>query len=230
VSCHTTLRGNQGRLEIAAGGGADRRSAKHADAPMDQSREAHRSARPLHAPRGGMTSGDPAARRRRGTRVARVGTRVPTSVGFDRLATLAPGPEPAGLRSLPAKQHAPKARPPPATDRGRRAGGWPGSRSNAIEACGRTRRLGGAAFGGRPIQQPTSPAVPSRLTLGQWRRSCATSLRASLVASTPGGGAPPGPPPAGGGPARALRGCYVLSNRWTAGQRVQRLLRGADPS
>jgi hypothetical protein len=39
--------------EIAAEGGADRRSAKNAAAPMDQSREAHRSARPLHSPEGG---------------------------------------------------------------------------------------------------------------------------------------------------------------------------------
>jgi hypothetical protein len=43
-------RGSQGRLEIAAAGGADRRSAKNASAGMDQSREAHRSARPLDSP------------------------------------------------------------------------------------------------------------------------------------------------------------------------------------
>src|SRR5215217_9658430 len=56
----------------------------------------------------------------------------------------------------------------------------------------------------RLIQQPTSPAVPSRLTLGQRCRSCATSPRASLVASIPGGGASPRtPPPAARGPARA---------------------------
>ena len=45
-----TLRSNQGRLEIAAAGGADQRSAKNADRPMNQSREAHHSARPLHSP------------------------------------------------------------------------------------------------------------------------------------------------------------------------------------
>ncbi len=37
----------------AAGGGADRRAAKNADAPMNQSREAHHPARPLHSPEGG---------------------------------------------------------------------------------------------------------------------------------------------------------------------------------
>jgi hypothetical protein len=52
---HTTLRGNQGRLEIAAEGAADRRSAKNASAGMNQSREAHHSARPLHSPYGGMS-------------------------------------------------------------------------------------------------------------------------------------------------------------------------------
>jgi hypothetical protein len=39
--CRSTLRGNQGTLEIAAEGGADRRSAKSADRPLNQSREAH---------------------------------------------------------------------------------------------------------------------------------------------------------------------------------------------
>jgi hypothetical protein len=52
----TTLSSKQGRLEITAEGGASRRSAKNADAPMHQSREAHRSARPLHSPEGAMHS------------------------------------------------------------------------------------------------------------------------------------------------------------------------------
>jgi hypothetical protein len=55
VSCGTTRRGNQGRLEIAAIGGADRRSAKNAAAPINQSREAHRSARPYHSPEGAIS-------------------------------------------------------------------------------------------------------------------------------------------------------------------------------
>ena len=45
-----------GWVEIAAGGGADRRSAKIAAAPMDQSREAHHPARPHHAPEGATTA------------------------------------------------------------------------------------------------------------------------------------------------------------------------------
>jgi hypothetical protein len=38
---------------MAAVGGADRRSAKNADRPINQSREAHHSAWPLHSPEGG---------------------------------------------------------------------------------------------------------------------------------------------------------------------------------
>jgi hypothetical protein len=45
-----------GQAEITAVGGADRRSAQGADAPMNQSREAHRSARPLHSPEGGQSA------------------------------------------------------------------------------------------------------------------------------------------------------------------------------
>ena len=41
--CITALRGKQVRHEIAAAGGADRRSAKNADRPMNQSREARLS-------------------------------------------------------------------------------------------------------------------------------------------------------------------------------------------
>jgi hypothetical protein len=46
----STLSSNRGRHEIAALGGAGRRSARNADRPMNQSREAHRSACPLHSP------------------------------------------------------------------------------------------------------------------------------------------------------------------------------------
>jgi hypothetical protein len=52
TTCGNTLRGNQGRLKTAAAGGAERRFAKIADAPLNQSSEAHRSARPLHSPEG----------------------------------------------------------------------------------------------------------------------------------------------------------------------------------
>jgi len=44
---------------IAAVGGVDRRSAKNAARPMKQSREAHRSARPLHSPEGPSPLGRP---------------------------------------------------------------------------------------------------------------------------------------------------------------------------
>ena len=63
-----------GQAHIAAAGGADRRSAKNADAPMDQSREAHRSARPHHSPRGDMTSTDDSTIEARGTHSVCVGS------------------------------------------------------------------------------------------------------------------------------------------------------------
>jgi hypothetical protein len=102
--------------------------------------------------------------------------RVGSSVGGSTASTtVAPGPGPAGLRSLPAKQHAPKARPSPATDRGRR-GEVPGRPSStndcAVRACAaaecRTFALDGRAS----------------------RRDGTTSLPASLVASKPGGDIP----------------------------------------
>jgi hypothetical protein len=43
-----------GQAQIVAEGDAGRRSAKNADAPLDQSREAHHSARPHHSPEGGQ--------------------------------------------------------------------------------------------------------------------------------------------------------------------------------
>ena len=56
-SCPSTLGGDQGRLEIAAAGGADRRSAKNAARPMNQTREAHLAARPLQPPSGAYPAG-----------------------------------------------------------------------------------------------------------------------------------------------------------------------------
>src|SRR4029453_9290370 len=79
----------------------------------------------------------------RDTPLLRVGNDVGVDVGND-VGVNAPGPRvaragPAGLRSLPAKQHAPKARPSPATDRGRR-GVVPGRPSStngcAVGTCG----------------------------------------------------------------------------------------------
>jgi hypothetical protein len=86
----------------------------------------------------------------------------------------------AGLRSLPAKQHAPKARPLTATDRGRR-GVVPGRPSStngyAAWSC--------AAAGCRTF------ALDGRAS----RPADTTSLPASLAASMPGGASPPDPPP-----------------------------------
>jgi hypothetical protein len=118
--------------EIAAEGGADRRSAKNADAPMNQSREAHHSARPHHSPRGGLTSSDPASRQRGGTRVAgvwtRVGTSVPTSVGSRALAMAVLGWDRQGCGACQRSSTRRRRVPLPATERGRRpsAGRGPG--------------------------------------------------------------------------------------------------------
>ena len=60
-SYRTTLSSNQGRLILPAAGGADRRSAKIAAAPINQSREAHHSARPHHSPKGGQSAAQTAA-------------------------------------------------------------------------------------------------------------------------------------------------------------------------
>jgi hypothetical protein len=65
-----------GQAEIAAVGGADRRSAKNASAGVNQSREAHLAERSLHSPSWGMTSGNGAPGQRRGTRVAGIGSSV----------------------------------------------------------------------------------------------------------------------------------------------------------
>ena len=111
--------------------------------------------------------------------MASVGTSVPTSVGVNGLGHGGARSGPAGLRSLPAKQHAPKARPLPATDRGRR-GVVPGrpSRANgrAVGSC--------AAAGCRTFSLDRRAARPAGTT----------GLPAILVASTPGEEAPPPDP------------------------------------
>jgi hypothetical protein len=50
----TTPTWQPGQAWIAAAGGADCRSAKNAAAPINQSREAHHTARPLHSPERGQ--------------------------------------------------------------------------------------------------------------------------------------------------------------------------------
>ena len=85
----------------------------------------------------GRTSTDTPSGLGGGTPVACVGISVDIHVGssvvVNRLGHGWPDRGPVGLRSLPAKQHAPKARPhrPRPVAGGRR---W--SRSSAIEACG----------------------------------------------------------------------------------------------
>src|SRR5918993_3278338 len=100
----------------------------------------------------------------RGTHPQRVGNDVGVDVGND--VGVKPPPAKRGQggtgRAAELASEAARAegasltrhRPWPAT------GGRPGSRSSAIEAGGQTRRLGGAAFGGPLIQQPTRPAAP----------------------------------------------------------------------
>jgi hypothetical protein len=122
----------------------------------------------------------------RGTPPLRVGNDVGVDVGNDvgvkPPRPRAAGAKPAGLRSLLAKQHAPKARPSPATDRGRR-GGVPGRPSRTNGCAVRPARRRGAGH--------------SPLTAGHRRPVGTTSLGAIHVASTPGGGVPPDPPPQG---------------------------------
>ena len=105
--------------------------------------------------------------------MAGVGFRVGISVGVNGLGHGGTGPGPSGLRSLPAKQHAPKARPHPATDRGRH--GRVPSQAVKDEWAHRASLRGWRGAGHSP------------LTAGQFAPASTTSLPASLVAGTPGG-------------------------------------------
>jgi hypothetical protein len=98
------------------------------------------------APPRGHDQGDPAPRRGAGY----AGGRRRIRVGSNASATVAPGPGTGRLRSLPAKQHAPKARPLSATDRHRRPPwSWAGRRCPKLhhEPRGRpSRPIGGGDF------------------------------------------------------------------------------------
>src|SRR5829696_3107626 len=85
-----------GQAEIAAEGGADQRSAKNAARPMNQSREAHRSAWPLHSPEGGRSTSGPGVLTSAATRHSRPNT--PAGAGADYAA--APSGEEAGPSAL----------------------------------------------------------------------------------------------------------------------------------
>jgi hypothetical protein len=90
----------RGRAEIAAGGGADRRSAKIAAAPYGSIARSAPLGVALHSPVGRGFCGRLAPRRE-----------LSWSDGGERGCWGTPPASGAGLRSLPAKQHAPKVRP-----------------------------------------------------------------------------------------------------------------------
>jgi hypothetical protein len=143
---------------------------KGADAPMNQSREAHHTARPLHSPEGasrprflrptgptrGMTSGNPASRWRGGTRVAGVGSsvgfRVGSSVGGNRLDHGGPGRDRQGCgacqRSSTRRRRVLPL--PPTVADGRRGG----------RGSGQARSRHAAELAGCPIALDSGAAVP----------------------------------------------------------------------
>jgi hypothetical protein len=161
---------------------------KGADAPMNQSREAHHSARPLHSPEGASPAAIRPPAGEGGTRVAGVGSSVGFRVGVNALGHRGTGPGPAGLRSLPAQQHAPKARPSPATDCGRR-GVVPGRPSStngctawtcAVAGC-RTFALDGRASCPAGTTAPRAIRVASKPGLDIPRSSLSTGRRLLLL-------------------------------------------------
>ena len=150
---------------------------------MNQSREAHHSAWPHHSPEGGQSAAvlrptgptrghdqhDPAPGRW-GTQVGGVGASVPISVGVDGLGHggTRPGPGRAvELASEAARAEGASSPSPPTVAGGRRGGRVPVKRDRG--------------------RQPSSPAVPSRLTLGHRCRSCTLVLGRSNWPVSPGG-------------------------------------------
>jgi hypothetical protein len=67
VPCDTALRGNQDRLRLPPKAAPAEGRPKGADAPMNQSREAHLAAWPLHSPHGAMASRGQSRGQREGT-------------------------------------------------------------------------------------------------------------------------------------------------------------------
>jgi hypothetical protein len=142
-----------GQTETAAAGGADRRSAKNADRPINQSREALLAARPLH-----FREGQPVA-----------GCKDSPCAEVCHASENNWSPRRDSKRS--PMQHAPKARPLSATDRGRR-GVVPGRRS----------RANGLAVGACAVAGCRTFALDRRAA----RPASTTAPRASRVASMPG--------------------------------------------
>ena len=56
MSCHTTLSRDQGGLRLPPKAARTAGPLEGADAPVNQSREAHLAARPLHSPKGGQSA------------------------------------------------------------------------------------------------------------------------------------------------------------------------------
>jgi hypothetical protein len=138
-------------------------------------------------PRGGIPSENSAPNRRGGY----TGGRRRVQRRVRAWATVARRPGPPGLRSLPAKQHAPKARVPtlPPT-----VAGAPWSRA------------GGQGRMGSPWEPARRRgAGHSPLTAGQLATTAPPALRRTWWPACRGEGLPLDPPPAAGGAARALR-------------------------
>jgi hypothetical protein len=119
--CRTTLHGNQGRLRLPPSAARTEGPPRIADAPIDQSREAHHPAWPLHSPLGDVTWTDAGTRERRGTPPPRVGNDVGVDVGND-VGVKPPGPRAARDRNDKAAELASEAAraegaspPPPPT-------------------------------------------------------------------------------------------------------------------
>ena len=155
-----------------------------------------------------MTSGNFGLQVARGTRMAGVGFRVGSSVGGR-----APRPRrhragTPGLRSLPAKQHAPKARPLPATDRGRRG----------VVRAGRQGRM---ACGLRPARRRGAGHSP--LTAGHRAAPAPRAFRRAWWPARRGEGPPRTPLRPAARPG--------VTNRWPSkGEPAWRTERNSDPS
>jgi hypothetical protein len=185
VTCIGHLGWRNGRHLIAAEGGADRRSAKNADAPIYQSREALLAARPLHSPEGGRAGQMTLIIDRRGTHPQGVGNDVgvdvPIAVGV--AGNHRPGARGspvggAGLRSLPAKQHAPKARSTTNHDE------WP-----AGVVPGRPSSTNDLTAWTCAAAECRTFALDRRAS----RPSCTTKPPGEQAAARPGGSPPPDP-------------------------------------
>jgi hypothetical protein len=134
---------------------------------MNQSREAHLPAGPLHSPEGhhqGKRRSRPARGYAGGPRRDQRRDPRREQRRVNRLGHGGTGPGPPGLRSLPAKQHAPKARPHP------RHRPWPARRGSRAGRQGRMaapRNLrGGGGAGHSPLTAgqlaPPAPPLPGR--------------------------------------------------------------------